>query len=111
MYPWVHYTQRYHQNDLVYITDVQKSLDQQVDDINVLRTQMLGEYEQMLSVRAEVMASQSQEVEKLQEEMAQIQRQYETQMSDFQEKVQTQTGWCSNFVLSIHLPIISASDS
>ncbi|KAL4221886.1 A-kinase anchor protein 9 [Mactra antiquata] len=70
---------------------VQKSLDKQLEEINALRSQMLGEYEQMLSVRAEVMASQSEEVEKLQQEMTQIQQQYETQMNEFQDKVQSQT--------------------
>lgn len=75
-----------------YCTDVQKSLDKQVEEISALRAQMLGEYEQMLSVRAEVMASQSQEVEKLQQEMAQIQKQYEEQMAEFETKVQSQTG-------------------
>ena len=53
---------------------------------------MLGEYEQLLSVRTEVMASQTQEVEKLQQEMAAIQHQYEEQMKTFQAKVEAQTG-------------------
>ena len=53
---------------------------------------MLNEYEQLLSVRTEVMASQTEEVEKLQEEMASIQRQYEEQMSTFQAKVEEQSG-------------------
>ena len=53
---------------------------------------MLGEYEQLLSVRTDVMASQSQEVEKLQREMAAIQKQYEDQMDNFQSKVEAQSG-------------------
>ena len=56
---------------------------------------MLGEYEQLLSVRTDVMASQSQEVEKLQQEMAAIQRQYEEQMDNFQSKVEAQSGMLS----------------
>ena len=56
---------------------------------------MLGEYEQLLSVRTEVMASQSQEVEKLQQEMAAIQKQYEDQMDNFQSKVEAQSGTLS----------------
>lgn len=72
--------------------DVQKSLENQVEEISTLRAQMLAEYEQMLSVRAEVMASQSEEVEKLQKEMEQIQQKYESEMADFEQKVKLQTG-------------------
>lgn len=72
--------------------EAQKSLEEQLEEINALRAQMLREYEQMLSVRTEVMTSQSEEVGKLQQEMAQIQRKYEDQMADFQEKVKAQIG-------------------
>ncbi|KAH3717233.1 hypothetical protein DPMN_060014, partial [Dreissena polymorpha] len=71
--------------------DVQRTLQAQLDDISALRAQMLGEYEQMLTVRAEVMSSQSQEVEKLQQEMARIQAQYEAQMNEFESKIKSQT--------------------
>ena len=74
------------------ISDVRKTLDSQYEDIVTLRTQMLNEYEQLLSVRTDIMASQTEEVEKLQEEMVSIQRQYEEQMSTFQTKVEEQTG-------------------
>ena len=63
---------------------------------------MLNEYEQLLSVRTDVMASQTEEVEKLQEEMASIQRQYEEQMSTFQTKVEEQSG---TGLLLLYIPV------
>ena len=75
-----------------YSADVKKSLEEQCKEIAALRAQMLGEYEQLLTVRAEVMSSQSEEVGKLQQEMALIQQQYEDQMKSFQDKVKEQTG-------------------
>jgi hypothetical protein len=53
---------------------------------------MLEEYEQLLTIRAEVMATQTQEVEKLQREMEQLQASYEEQIRTFQTKVEEQSG-------------------
>ncbi|XP_052799016.1 A-kinase anchor protein 9-like isoform X3 [Mya arenaria] len=71
--------------------DVQRSLAAQVEEIESLRARMLNEYQQMLSVRAEVMSSQSAEVEQLQREMETIQRDYAGQMDEFETKVKQQT--------------------
>jgi len=78
--------------DLLCFSDVQKSLETQVVEIEALRSQMLAEYEQMLSVRSEVMTSQSDEVEKLQREMEEIRQKYESEMGEFEEKVKQETG-------------------
>lgn len=53
---------------------------------------MLAEYEQLLTARAEIMSSQTQEVEKLQREMEELQQSYENQIKTFQTKVEEQSG-------------------
>ncbi|XP_061193837.1 golgin subfamily B member 1-like [Saccostrea echinata] len=71
--------------------DVQETLETQREEIAALRSRMLEEYEQLLKVRAEVMATQTQEVEKLQREMDQLHQSYAEQIKVFQTKVEEQS--------------------
>ena len=72
--------------------DVQQTLETQREEISSLRSRMLEEYEQLLTTRADVMATQTQEVEKLQREMEELQQSYEEQIKVFQTKVEEQSG-------------------
>ncbi|XP_078321602.1 uncharacterized protein LOC111112099 isoform X12 [Crassostrea virginica] len=71
--------------------DVQQTLEIQREEISSLRSRMLEEYEQLLTTRADVMATQTQEVEKLQREMEELQQSYEEQIKVFQTKVEEQS--------------------
>nr|XP_022305120.1 A-kinase anchor protein 9-like isoform X5 [Crassostrea virginica] len=71
--------------------DVQQTLEIQREEISSLRSRMLEEYEQLLTTRADVMATQTQEVEKLQREMEDLQQSYEEQIKVFQTKVEEQS--------------------
>jgi len=78
-------------------TEVQQDAETQVGEIAALREQMLSEYQQMLSTRADVMASQTGEVDTLQQEMAAIQQQYADQMAALEQRVKLHTGGFYDF--------------
>ncbi|XP_052094804.1 A-kinase anchor protein 9-like isoform X6 [Mytilus californianus] len=64
--------------------DVRQTLESQREELDLLRASLLQEYEQLLAARTDRMSDEAQEVERLQEEMEQLQKLYNKQKAKFQ---------------------------
>lgn len=63
---------------------MRQTLESQREELDLLRASLLQEYEQLLTARTDRMSDESQEVERLQEEMEQLQKLYNKQKAKFQ---------------------------
>ncbi|XP_076469593.1 LOW QUALITY PROTEIN: uncharacterized protein LOC143299932 [Babylonia areolata] len=66
---------------------IHQVLQAQQEEVLLLRSRLLQEYEEVLQQRTQGVSQQTQEVQHLQEQIAQLQAQYDQQIADFQARI------------------------
>ena len=75
-----------------YVPAIQQALQVQQEDVLSMRSKLLQEYETVLQHRSEGVSQQTEDVQCLQEQMAELQQQYEKQIVEFQARIKHYSG-------------------